>query len=85
MLIDIFSYNIIIANTEAIYVQCRFWEELLNIKQKWQYLGIGKELRFHIWVKYRLVAERLSVRQLIVQCGLKSQLVYIYVRNFRHA
>ena len=34
-----------------------------------------------------LIAERLSARQLIVQCGLKSQLayIYIYVRNFRHA
>ena len=26
-----------------------------------------------------LIAERLSVRQLIVQCGLKSQLAYIYI------
>ena len=32
-----------------------------------------------------IIAERLSARQLIVQCGLKSQLayyIYIYVRNF---
>ena len=26
-----------------------------------------------------IVAERLSARQLIVQCGLKSQLAYIYM------
>ena len=40
---------------------------------------------------FQVIAERLSARQLIVQCGLKSKLVYIYiyiyiyVRNFRHA
>ena len=28
---------------------------------------------------YVKIAERLSVRQLIVQCGLKSQLAYIYI------
>ena len=26
-----------------------------------------------------IIAERLSARQLIVQCGLKSQLVYVYI------
>ena len=26
-----------------------------------------------------IIAERLSARQLIVQCGLKSQLAYIYI------
>ena len=26
-----------------------------------------------------VIAERLSARQLIVQCGLKSQLAYIYI------
>ena len=33
------------------------------------------------------IAERLSARQLIMQCGLESQLAYIYicVRNFCHA
>ena len=37
--------------------------------------------------EFYIIAERLSARQLIVQCGLKSQLayIYIYVRNFRHA
>ena len=28
---------------------------------------------------YGFIAERLSARQLIVQCGLKSQLAYIYI------
>ena len=26
-----------------------------------------------------IIAERLSARQLIVQCGLKSQLAYVYI------
>ena len=29
-----------------------------------------------------IIAERLSARQLIVQCGLKSQLAYIYIYIF---
>ena len=33
---------------------------------------------YHKFVPY-IVAERLSARQLIVQCGLKSQLAYIYI------
>ena len=47
-----FSY---IANREAIYVQYRFWKKWTTIKQKWQYLGIGKEIRFCIWVEDRVV------------------------------
>ena len=31
------------------------------------------------WAPNSIIAERLSARQLIVQCGLKSQLVYIYM------
>ena len=31
---------------------------------------------------YSIIAEHLSARQLIVQCGLKSQLAYIYMTGF---
>ena len=32
-----------------------------------------------IFSVHDVIAERLSARQLIVQCGLKSQLAYIYI------
>ena len=32
-----------------------------------------------IYIFFYMIAERLSARQLIVQCGLKSQLAYIYI------
>ena len=35
-------------------------------------------------LQVHVVAERLSVRQLIVQCGLKSQLAYIYKYIYIH-
>ena len=31
------------------------------------------------YISVCMIAERLSARQLIVQCGLKSQLSYIYI------
>ena len=34
--------------------------------------------KYSISAKSYIIAERLSARQLIVQCGLKSQLAYIY-------
>ena len=35
--------------------------------------------RLHDLINCSLIAERLSARELIVQCGLKSQLAYIYM------
>ena len=36
-------------------------------------------LELHGIYTHSLIAERLSARQLIVQCGPKSQLAYIYI------
>ena len=43
-----------------------------------QYWTVSNNMQFHAAISL-FIAERLSARQLIVQCGLKSQLAYIYI------
>ena len=40
---------------------------------------LSSALQFDFLSLNTIIAERLSARQLIVQCGLKSQLAYIYI------
>ena len=54
--------------------------KFLNLLQEVQiYIAWPYYIATRKWYGRSIIAERLSTRQLIVQCGLKSQLAYIYI------